>query len=76
MPAKRLRTETHCPHGHLWADGNAYHNAYDGGLSCRECNRLKVRAWYIAHGRRAGEYKPREHLRRTGPAKPRGGNGA
>jgi len=76
MPAKRLRTEAHCAHGHPWDEGNRYYSPYDGGLACRECNRLKVLAWYIEHGKRRGEYKPRPHVRRTGPAKPRGGNGA
>lgn len=74
MAGKRLRTETHCAHGHPWAEGNEYYSPYDGALHCRECNRLKVRAWYMK--KRGAAYKPRLHVRRTGPAKPRGANGA
>lgn len=48
MPAKRLRTETHCANGHLWADGNRYYHPADGVLRCRACNNEYQRQWQRA----------------------------
>lgn len=60
MPAKRLRTETHCAHGHPWVE-NLYVNPYDGSQHCRACRRDAAHRWYVLNGVRRGEYTPRRN---------------
>lgn len=43
----RNAVKTHCRHGHPFDESNTYIRAR-GGRECRMCNRLRVRALYVA----------------------------